>query len=431
MKSLNQNSSVNSLNKFFQVSWIWITVVVLSIFAVLPLLYSRPADAAQITNRSVEISTSKPSATNVTYTYGFTTATTGNIGSIKFEACTTPLGTCTSPGGTTQMNAGTQASISGWSGGSFTRNATGAGSCTAAANVLCVDRTAASETAGARTLGWNTQTNPTAVASYYVRITTYSDNAWATAVDDGVVAYAIINQLTINARVQENLQFCVGATTVNDATTSPGVDCSAISGSTVDLGAIDTNISTSPVAVTPNGGNNLNGVAMVRTNANNGTVVGYFAEQTASNGQLKVGSSSCTAMSTTDQCFNSADADNNPSNGAAQTTLSAATEKFGMTIGGVNCGSTTAYTCVFASDTNNLKQQSNYIGSPANAYGVANGFAWDQRGTATIPIASSASSTIKVLDDEALILRFAAVASATTPTGSYAVISTFIATPTF
>ncbi len=405
---------------------IWTQVFVLALFSLVPLVAGTNKVNAlpQLTERSIEVSTSKPSATNVTYKYGFKPATTGTLQSVKFEACTTPLGTCTAPGGTTQMNAGSESARSGWAGSTtFTRTA-GSNDCTAANNILCIHRTdVTSEGTSAKSLTWDTQTNPTAVASYYVRITTYSDDSWNTAVDEGVVAYAIINQLTVNARVQENLQFCVGATTVDDATTSPGGDCSNISGSTVDIGAIDTTIATSPVPVTPNGGNNLNGVAMVRTNANNGTIIGYFAEQNMSSGKLKVTGATCSGTSTTDQCFNS--------QGATQGTFVAATENFGMTIGGVNCGSTTAYSCAFASDTNNLKQLTDYIGNTATAYGTSTGFAWVDTGTATTPIASSASSTIKVLDDEALILKFAAVASATTPTGAYTVVSTYIATPTF
>jgi len=323
------------------------------------------------------------------------------------------------------MNAGSQDGALGgtWTNStSFTRDGTGAGGCTAAANVLCIKRTQpASEATAAKTVTWDSQVNPTAVASYYVRITIYSDTGWATAVDDGVVAYAIVNQLTVNARVQENLQFCVGATTVNDATTSAGADCSAISGTVVDLGAIDTNISVSPVPASPNNGNNLNGVAMVRTNANNGTTVTYFAEQDTSSGALKVVGKTCAGVSTTDQCFNS--------QGGTQGTFTAGVEKFGMTIGGVNCGSTTAYSCTFASDTNHLKQATNYVGATSTTYGTSSGYAWVENGTVTTIATTSGSD--KVLDDETLILRFAATAAATTPTGQYTVVSTYVATPTF
>ncbi len=407
--------------------FVWLTVVVVALASLTPVFMSQKVSADQLTNRSVTITTSVPSATNVQYTYGFTTATSAAIQSIKFQVCTTPLGSCTSPGGTTNVNAGNQVGTVGgsWTNTTgFTRNASGANDCTAAANVLCISRTqAAAESTADKTITWDTQTNPTAVASYYVRITLYSTTNWTVGdiTDTGVVAFAIVNQLTVIARVQENLQFCVGTTSVNDATTSAGADCSAISGTNIDIGAIDTAISTSPVATNPNGGNNLNGIAMVRTNASNGTTVSYFAQQNTGSGKLKVLGATCSGTSTTDQCFNS--------QGATQGTFVGGTENFGMTIGGVNCGSTTAYTCAFASGTNNLKQATNYVGNTSTAYGVTSGFAWVDTG-ATTTIASTTGST-KVLDDEALILRFAATAAATTPTGSYSVVSTYIATPTF
>jgi hypothetical protein len=53
-------------------------------------------------------------------------------------------------------------------------------------------------------------------------------------------------------------------------------------------------------------------------------------------------------------------------------------------------------------------------------------FAWSNSGTAATLVSSSS-----VVDDEIVKLRFGARAAATTPTGSYTVTSTYIATPTF
>src|SRR5882762_9226853 len=199
---------------------IWFQLAALLTGVLAPfLVFIGSASAAQLTTRSVTIGTSKASATT-TFTYGFTTPATTNIGSIQFQACTTPLGTCTSPGGTVNMNVGATTLGTGWTGGgAFTRDGTGANNCTSAANVLCTARASAqSETAGARTISASSQVNPTAVASYYIRMTTYSDTTWTTAVDTGTVAYAITSQLTVNARVQEVLNFCVGTTSVDDGT---------------------------------------------------------------------------------------------------------------------------------------------------------------------------------------------------------------------
>ncbi|HEX9679387.1 MAG TPA: hypothetical protein VGA08_02090, partial [Candidatus Saccharimonadales bacterium] len=72
--------------------------------------------------------------------------------------------------------------------------------------------------------------------------------------------------------------------------------------------------------------------------------------------------------------------------------------------------------------TANLVRDAEYAGD-----GTAGDlWAWDETGTAD-RIATSTT----VVDDEMLILRFAATSAITTPTGTYTVVSTYIATPTF
>ena len=391
-----------------------LAVVLAGLIAPLFLLTSNTS-AAVLSARSLTLGTSKPTATN-TWTYGFTTPATTNIGSLMFQACTTPLGTCSSPGSGLNMNVGATTLGTGWTSATAFTRGSGSGSCTAAANVMCTTRTAASETAGARTLTASLQVNPTTVGSYFVRITTFSDNGYTTVVDTGVVAFSITEQLTINARIQEVLNFCVGTTAVDDATTSPASDCTGISGTTVDIGVLDSGaINVTPIAT--NGGSNSNGIAMLRTNAQTGVVVQYFSEQDTSSGQLKVVGAACSGSSNTDQCINDS---------ATQATFSAGTEAFGMTIAAVNCVSTTSYTCLFTSGTYRLSRDSNYDGTGGNSYGATQGYAWNDTAT---PVTIASSST--VVDDEALILKFAATPSITTPTGAYTVVSTYIATATY
>jgi hypothetical protein len=411
--------------------------------------FTPSASAAQITARSLTLSSAVPSDTGVVYSYAFSLPSSANVQSIQFQSCTTAVGTCVAP--TTQnINQGSQQGTNGFtSTTAFTRDAVGAGACTAANNVLCVKRTQATSETGAKTLAWNTQTNPaTANTAFYVRITTYSDTAWGSAVDAGTVAAAIVQTLQVQANVAEILNFCVGSTAVTDATTDPtnsgNHDCPEISGTSVNIGTLDPSIvNISPVST--NGGNSTNGIAMLRTNAENGATVSYRAVQASSGtnhlGTLRLSGATCSAASGTgtgsggtppaasgpytDGCIDAA--------GATQNVFAAGTEQFGMTIAGVNCGSTTSYPCVYASGTNNLQQQANYIGGTnATTYGAsaAKGFAWDESGAANT-IASSVSSTIKQVDDEALILAFAATPTITTPFGSYSVQADFIAVPGF
>jgi hypothetical protein len=288
-------------------------------------------------------------------------------------------------------------------------------------------------------------TNPSGLGTFYARILTYAaedgtasngigaddytDTTPLTHLDDGGVALSTAKQLTVNARVQEQLEFCVGSvnSTVNSNATAPASCSDAIftggtNDNTVDLGVVDsTTPSVSPVAAA-NGGDDQNGAVMIRTNAVNGAVVTYFAEQNNGSGALKVAGVACSAPSTTDQCFNS----------AGTTQISFATgatgEKFGMTAGKVlrPTGSTTT----------NLTRDTDYDGdgtATATACTAAtvdspSCFAWDDTGPSS-PQTIASSST--VLDYEMLILNFAARAAATTPTGSYTVTSTYIATATF
>ena len=401
--------------------------------------YSTPKTAAvgQIAHRALTISSGVPGSVNQSYTFTFkTVATVSPIAGIKLIACDTAIGTYI--GGTCSAPTGLSFSGAAYSSGSqagftdataFTFDNTGANDCIASANVMCINRSSATndtQTGSDKTISFSGITNPsTANSTFFVGIVTYSANTYTSGsrVDAGTTASAVVQTLTTNAAVAEVLNFCVGSTTINDATTTPGADCSVISGTSVNIGTLDTStINISPVNV--NGGDNKNGLAMLRTNAVNGAVVYYDAiQQSGTNhqGTLRISGASCSAVNdATDQCINAA--------GATQATFTAGTEEFGMTIGGTNCGSTSAssYSCVYASATEHLVPSSNYIGAAGNAYGTSNGFAWVESGTAT----QLASSTT-VVDDEALILKFAATPSVTTPFGAYTAQSDYIAVATY
>jgi hypothetical protein len=426
------------------------TALVLMVSWLTPLLLGGQASAAQLTVRSLTLSSGVPSKTGVTYSYAFTTATAGSIQSIKFVACTTAFQTysrgggtgtagCTAPSGM-NINQGTQQGANTFDNTtSFSRVTSTTGNCAPGNNVLCINRTqAASESAVAKTIAWNTQTNPsTANSAFYIGIYTYSDNAFATPVDSGTVASAVVQTLTVSANVAEVLQFCIGSTTVNDATSdvtgaNPD-DCSGVSGTSLNLGTLDSSqINVSPWST--DGGDSNNGVAMIRTNAANGATVSYDAIQasTGSNhlGTLRLSGSSCNAGTvSTDGCINAA--------GTTQTTFTAGQEKFGMTIAGVNCSANGgfSYTCNFATGATNLAPQANYIGDAysqgsSGTFGTTAGFAWQENGT-SVTIASSTGSTVKQIDDEALILAFAATPAITTPFGAYSVQADFTAVPTY
>ncbi|HEY5549649.1 MAG TPA: hypothetical protein VIK37_00355, partial [Candidatus Saccharimonadales bacterium] len=119
--------------------------------------------------------------------------------------------------------------------------------------------------------------------------------------------------------------------------------------------------------------------------------------------------------------------------GTTQSTFVAGTEEFGMTVAGINCGSTTSYSCVFATGTYNLVRNADYDGRGDNTYGsdiTDEGFAWDETGTFD-QIASSTGSATKVVDDEVLMMHFASTPSITTPFGAYTAQADFVAVATY
>jgi len=398
-----------------------ITAIVFALALVLPVVL-RPsiASALPLTERKITIASSQAGRDDTIYTANFKPGTTGTVLGFVIEFCdNSPLigQTCNAPAGL-DTNEATITVATGWTVHANTD-----------ANTLIVTRGAGSYTAGVAetiTLGTgaanNGIDNPNATGSYYARMLSYAvaadaqgytDTAPGTYTDYGGVALSTANQLTVTAQVQEQLTFCVG--TINGAAPA---DCSGLTGTAVNIGVVNSGApSVSPVAVV-NGGNNVNGAAMVSTNASFGVVVTYYAEQATSGtnhlGSLRVAGATCNAgVVQTDSCFRS------PS---TQTAFDGASpnENFGVTISTIDTTSGT---------TTNLVRDTNYDGDGT----AAQGFAWREDGS-TDALASSAAGAQpenRVVDEEMLLLRFAARAAATTPTGVYTVTSTYIATSTF
>jgi hypothetical protein len=379
----------------------------------MPLL-SGVASAGQVTSRSLTLSTAQAGATNVSHTFGFNIATTGSIGSIELLYCTTPIGTCAAPAGLSVSSVAngniTTQTINGSAGG-FTVG-------TNTANLIQLTRTVAGATAGnVAALAFSNITNPTTSTqtpagnnSFYVRITTYSANNYTGAVDDGVVAAAIVPLLTITARVQEVLHFCVGSLLSTD-TLATSDDCSTqitANGATVDLGPVANDGSTvTPVTVTGNTTTDeRDGAIMMRTNANTGSTISYYsvANGGGTGGQLKKSGTTCPTGSNVaaDACFDSTNA------GAA---LAANTEWFGMRL--------------LNTDGASLAGTSSLVAT--SPYDSVTNYTWERDPAAIDQVASATSA----VDDEAFKLRFAAVTNVQTPTGQYSTSANFIAVATY
>ncbi len=390
------------------------------------------AEAAQMGSRKVTISDSEISATGVDYTFTFTTATSAAIQGVRLQFCDTPLGTCNAVSGVSVATADATAATQTWTNaGDIDDNGSlDEGDCTEATNSafeICLERAnATAEAAASKVFTLNTVTNADAQDTVYVRIATYSDTAFATLVDSGIVAAAMVRQLTVNGRVQERLEFCVSA--IDDAAALPA-NCTAMgSNTTIDLGVIDNSsvkIAPQNDATPSDGANDDYGIAMINTNASSGVVLTYFPEAAATGTNelrsFRVTGATCNVSGTdvTDQCFQDA----TPNNTAD--VFAAGTERFGMVVPCVDNtqGTTTNLTTVptaYNGDDNDVT----FAGDCENE--AETEFAWNDSATA-----ATLASSSNVVDDEIVKLRFAATASATTPTGSYTVTTTYIATPTF
>jgi len=430
-----QTNSLRNGETFRRVS-AWATALLIAVASIAPLALYGTASAASLDERELQSSTARPSVnTQLTWVFD-TTADVANIDHIEIEFCDTPLDTCTTVN-TPTIDATIGATLSSFTTNTVTATTRQSGDNGGTNNQVIVDKTTVDAGANLNEASIQLElnditNNASANTSYYTRMRVYS-NAGTTLVWDGVFAQSTSQTLTVSARVQERLDFCVGETAINDATTTTGVNCSAITGTDVALGVVDaSNTNVSPVtSVAASGADNQNGVVMVRTNASDGVVVDYKALQNTASGKLKVVGATCTGVLLTDQCFNSV--------GTTGDEIDSGVEEFGMAVAGTNCGSVTAYTCTFASSTYNLVRDTQYdgvvAGANTNTYisdaGLVAGttgsaYAWDDTATADRIAASTTA-----VDEEALILKFGATASATTPTGSYQVQADFIATATF
>jgi hypothetical protein len=320
----------SALTSFKKTSAI-LQAAVIATAALLPAaLLSSSASGAQLDNRFIDMSSTasfggdstegsgRASGTDVTYTVGFDIGTSGNIAGLVIDFCSnSPITglTCTAPTGF-NVNEGTLALANqrlngGALGNTYTIDAATTN------NRLVLTSTANSFTAGdsvlfdlGTTSAGDGITNPSTVGSFYARIITYTSAATAQAytstspgtfVDDGGIALSIARELTITARVQEVLEFCIG-TDADSTLANAGTDsCTLVAGTDLDLGVVDSNsIAKTSTIDTPN-----DGIAMIRTNASQGAVMYYKAEQNTSSGKLKIAGGTCVGTNLNDPCFNS------------------------------------------------------------------------------------------------------------------------------
>ncbi|MGH7218484.1 MAG: hypothetical protein ACREGE_03540, partial [Candidatus Microsaccharimonas sp.] len=220
LKTIRVNRRVGSL----------FAVAALVLATVTPGLVPAFASAAQLTERSVQLSSSSKSATNVSYEATFTP--TSAAGAVVFDFCEdSPLigAACEAPAGFTVATA-TATSTS----GAVTASQTTA----AVPNTVKVVGTFAAEPV---TITLSGVTNPSAAGALYVRIVTFAGgtaetnaNAYTSEIpgvhsDDGGAAVSITDTVGVSAAVLETMTFCVSGGSI-------GADCSGTSPTALQLG---------------------------------------------------------------------------------------------------------------------------------------------------------------------------------------------------
>jgi hypothetical protein len=193
-----------------------------------------PVSADQLTNRTLALGTTTPSAVT-SYDISFTTATTANIGSIRFQFCTDRFGTCVVPVGMDTMSNGVVLTNQ-FGMTAFTYQQVSQGE-------IVLVRSASPELAGVQArYTFSGITNPSfSNVSFYVRIATYASNDGSgPEVDSGGAVASINSSLLIQGITPETLSFCVGVS---------GSSCSDLNGQLIGFGDFQTTLTSSASTV--------------------------------------------------------------------------------------------------------------------------------------------------------------------------------------
>jgi len=439
----------------------WVSIAVLIVASLLPTLLSQQkADALQILDRKVTMATSQQGL-ETSYDVSFQVPDAAVIGGLRLEFCNEdplPGQTCatnTAVGDNTpelDADSGLAITVSNIAFNSTAGSTVNAATVciapglttthTAGTNLTYLDITCdtadtvtnLAETVIAGTTDYisftiNNINNPTNTTSgnnndsFYARVYTFTQDGAVGHVNtpiatyvitapplgnyEGGVALSTAEQITVQARVQERLSFTVGTDTVAG-------DCATISGTTIDVGILDSTdavfnrATVNGAATTPD----VSGICTeVTTNASNGATISYLTTD------LQVSGATCTQANgdidgataiDTDQCINWED--------TTPSAYVAGTENWGLGI----------------------------LSTPSNGTGATNnmaivGVGYDQSSwTNTVKAEPYATSAVllantggNVAAGESLLIDVAAESAITTPTGLYEATMTFIATGSF
>ena len=349
------------------------------------------ASAAQVTARSVALSSSSVSATNVTYQVNFTSVSAAGAFVVQFCGNTPLIGqSCTAPTGfdaTGVTTATSGATISG----------------TATANKVIVADTIGS--ASSVTVALDNIKNPTAAGTIYARVVTYASTTDAgiysadgttlgTVVDQGSMAMSITNTVGVSGAVLESMTFCVAGATI-----SPDCNLSGNSAPTLQLGKNTGGV----IALDPTAVYTGTIYTQISTNAASGAIVNLKSDALNCGGLLRAGSPAACDI---------------PAAGVGANTVVASTPGFGVMTGANVTGADGTYEAVPSGSYNASDYHMNFVAG--NTAGVTS--------TYGDPILDTASAPANNLN---MPLTFGATVSNNTPAGLYAANLSLVATGKF
>lgn len=351
------------------------------------------AASGQLDSRSISMSSSAADAAGVTYELKATTESSiSATGGLIIEFCSdSPLISlsCTHPSG---LNISTVAADSGtatdFGDGSHAVIKWVSGSSIASSSNLDIK--------------FSNIHNPTAVGSFYARVTTY-DTAFSyvsatnvgTTADQGAVALSTTDALGVTAYVRESMTFCVSAAT-------PTASCAGATNPSLTLGE---DIGGGTKALASNALSTGQDIAQLSTNASGGAVVNLQSDATGCGGLYLNGNKT--------KCHIAPQA-------TSSSTFAAGTPDFGLTVGsatnatgGTNVG-TLAATNGYDGTNYFIDYQSGDTAGVTSTYGSA--------------VFNSAGAPVS---NKNIPITFGASISDSTPAGIYGATLSMIATGTF
>jgi hypothetical protein len=361
------------------------TALVMVIAGLSPVVLHGTAGAAIVDSRYIKMSSSAVSAASTSYEISWKSGSTTNFKSVAIDFCAnSPIvgDSCTATVGTSTPSLGTPV-VTGSGVGAWTESTVNTGR-----TLVVSDATGITPAVNdVQTMTLTSATNPSALGTFFARILTFPNASGTNSaanytagtpgayIDYGGVALSTANQLTITAKVQESLTFCVYATF--------STNCAGSSGTAVTVG--DSNGILSPTSVLTDLESPGFGLS---SNAAHGVIV-RMKGSTLTSGSNTIdpfggGSGACTADS-----------------------VSTSVEQFGMR----------------ATTTSPITVDPGYACSSGN-------HSLDTTNIATT-YGDTLASTAGALDETHVPMEFAAKSATATEAGIYTATFTFIATGTY